>query len=198
VSLIEALLSVWPRHRPRLQVLRVTDRPAPLETLLVPGTIARATLAHLRAGGARDCEEMTFWSGHTIDGRIGIVSRAFHPRTRQGCGHVLIDDDDQLLAMTDLVHEHDELVLCQLHTHPGDAWHSPADDQGAFTDEVGFLSLVLPTFAASGLESAEAFRRTDRGWVHEGPAVPTGLVRIFGDVLRYEGAEWHDRRPEPS
>jgi hypothetical protein len=192
MSMIDALQTLLPRRRPRLRVLRVTDRPARLEALLVPRTIATATLAHLRDGGARGCEEFAFWSGHVVGGRLGIVSRAFHPRTTQGRGHVLVDDDAQLLAMTDLVHEHDELVLCQLHTHPGDAFHSSADDQGAFTDEVGFLSLVLPQFAAGGLETAEAFRRAEQGWVHEGRAVATGLLGVFGDVLRYAGADWHD------
>jgi hypothetical protein len=94
--------------------------------------------------------------------------------------------------MTDLVHSHDELVLCQLHTHPGDAFHSSADDQGAFTDEVGFLSLVLPSFGAGGMETAEAFRRDGRGWQSEGNAIRTGLVQIFGDILHYDGARWHD------
>jgi hypothetical protein len=192
VSTLDALLALWPRRRPPLRVLRVTDRPARLVTLLVPRTIATATLAHLRAGGTRDCEEFAFWSGHVAAARIGVVSRAFHPRTTRGHGHVLIDDDAQLLTMIDLVHEHNELVLCQLHTHPADAWHSPADDQGAFTDEPGFLSLVLPSFAAGGLETAQAFRRTDRGWVPEGCTVGAGLVQIFGDLLRYEGAAWHD------
>ncbi|MCC7368738.1 MAG: Mov34/MPN/PAD-1 family protein [Chloroflexi bacterium] len=192
MSALDTLLAMLPTRRPRLRVLGATGRPAHLETLLVPRTIVGASLTHLQAGGARGCEEFAFWSGHVVGDRIGIVGRAFHPRTSQGYGHVMIDDDAQLLSMTELVHEHDELVLCQLHTHPADAWHSPTDDQGAFTDEVGFLSLVLPSFASGGLETAEAFRRTQQGWVHEGRAVTTGLVQVFGDLLRYDGANWHD------
>ena len=179
-----------PSRRPRLRVINVSERPANLEILLVPETIAAATLTHLRAAAARRCEEFAFWSGHALSERTAIVSRAFHPRTTQSSGHVSIDDDEQLLAMTDLVHEHDELVLCQLHTHPKDAFHSEIDDQGAFTDEVGFLSFVLPDFGERGLEAAEAYRRTERGWTPVGPALACGLIRIVEDLLCYAGGGW--------
>ncbi len=189
---LDGLLQRLPWRR-RLRVLSVSERPTRLDALLVPRTIVNATTAHLRASGEHGCEEFAFWSGRLIDGRIGIVTRVFRPRSSQSRGHVTIDDDAQLLAMTDLVHEHDELVLCQLHTHPADAFHSPADDEGALTDEIGFLSLVLPQFGVGGLAAAETFRRGDQGWEHEGRAIETGLVRVFGDVLRYEGGGWRDR-----
>ena len=178
------------RRQPQPRVLSVTARPDRLRIILVPETLAAHTLAHLRAGGAQGCEEFAFWSGHVVDNGTAIVTRAFHPRTLQGRGHVSIDDDAQLLAMTDIVHEHDELVICQLHTHPADAFHSSADDAGAYTDEAGFLSLVLPSFATHDLASAETFLKTQSGWLHEGRAVETGLLRLFGDVLCYDGGVW--------
>lgn len=178
------------RRQPQPRVLSVTSRPDRLHTILVPETLAARTVAHLRLGGAQNCEEFAFWSGHVVAEGTAIVTRAFHPRTVQGRGHVLIDDDAQLLEMTDIVHEHDELVICQLHTHPGGAFHSAADDAGAYTDEPGFLSLVLPSFAQDGLYSAEAFRRTESRWIHEGRPMATGLLRLFGDVLCYDRGAW--------
>ncbi len=184
------LLAVVPWRRRRLRVVSISERPSHLDALLVPRTIVTATLEHLRDGGVRDCEEFAFWSGHVIAGRIGIVSRTFHPRTTQSRGHVMIDDDAQLLAMTDLVHEHDEVVLCQLHTHPAGAFHSSADDRGAITDEIGFLSLVLPNFGTGGLETAEVFQRTKLGWEHLASAISGGLIHVFDDVLHYDLESW--------
>jgi hypothetical protein len=123
-----------------------------------------------------------------------IYARPGHKHVRSsafgGGGNVTIDDDAELLTMIDLVHEHNKLVLCQLHTHPADAFHSWADDHGAFTDEIGFLSLVLPSFGTGGLETAVAYRRTRAGWEHEGFAVESGLVEVFSDVLSYGGGGW--------
>lgn len=190
---MSVLHSVWARlaRRRRLRVISVTERPTHLTTLLVPRTVAAATLCYLRAAGERRCEEFAFWSGHIVGNGTAVVSRAFHPRTTQASGHVTIDDDEQLLGMIDLVHEHDELVLGQLHTHPAAAFHSAADGQGAFTDEAGFLSLVLPDFGATGLEYAEAYRRTSCGWEHVGRPLETGLIRIVADVMHYEGGRWY-------
>ena len=39
------------------------------------------------------------------------------------------------------------MVAAQVHTHPQEAFHSPADDHWAVLRHVGALSLVLPCFA---------------------------------------------------
>ena len=38
--------------------------------------------------------------------------------------------------------------MAQVHSHPGEAFHSPADDRWAIPRQVGALSIVLPFFAA--------------------------------------------------
>ncbi|MHC2297262.1 hypothetical protein ACVJBD_001468 [Rhizobium mongolense] len=38
-------------------------------------------------------------------------------------------------------------VLAQIHSHPGRAFHSEADDEWAIVRHAGALSLVLPRFA---------------------------------------------------
>lgn len=192
MSAVSRLRSLLPWSRPKLRVTRVTRRPARLDGLLVPRTVASATLAHLRASGRHGCEEFVFWSGYVLDDGRALVSRAFLPCTTRKRGHVAVTDDDQLLALTDLVHEHGETVLCQVHTHPEGAFHSPVDDRGAFADEVGFLSLVLPRFGTAGLETAEVFRRSGPGWEHLGRVGDSGIVLVFGDVLSYEGGGWRD------
>jgi hypothetical protein len=38
-------------------------------------------------------------------------------------------------------------IRVQVHTHPGDAFHSVTDDRWPIVSTPGFLSLVIPTFA---------------------------------------------------
>jgi len=47
-------------------------------------------------------------------------------------------------------------VRAQVHTHPGDAFHSKTDDDWPIVHTAGFLSLVIPDFARGtvGLERA--------------------------------------------
>lgn len=194
MSALSTLRSLLPWSRPRLRVTSVTRRPARLDLVLVPRTVATATLAHLHASGRHECEEFVFWSGHVLNDGRALVSRALLPRTTREHGHVAVTDDDQLLALTDLVHEHGETVLCQGHTHPEDAFHSLLDDRGAFADEVGFLSLVLPRFGIGGLETAEVFRRSGAGWDHLGRVGSGSFLLVFDDVLSYEGGGWRGVR----
>lgn len=49
-------------------------------------------------------------------------------------------------------------VKAQVHTHPGRAFHSATDDEWPIVSQPGFLSLVVPDFAA-GAPSLE------RAWI---------------------------------
>jgi sugar phosphate isomerase/epimerase len=58
------------------------------------------------------------------------------------------------------------MVAAQVHTHPGRAFHSPADDRWAIIRHVGGLSLVLPNFAATTspetfIKNAAVFRLSE-------------------------------------
>lgn len=179
-----------PPEEPTARIVAVTTRPQHIQKLLVPDSIARATLTHLQAAGRCECEEFAFWTGFSIGDGVAVVTRAFHPRTTHQFGHVAVDDSAQILSMIDLVHEQGELVLCQLHTHPGDAFHSAIDDRGAYSDEPGFLSFVLPSFGSEGLESAEAYQLTSNGWEHLGCVSRNGILLTFSQVLGYKHTTW--------
>ena len=48
-------------------------------------------------------------------------------------------------------------VRVQVHTHPGEAFHSPTDDAYPLIHETGFLSLVIPGFAMGPLGFDDAY-----------------------------------------
>jgi hypothetical protein len=45
-----------------------------------------------------------------------------------------------------LAREH-RTIRAQVHTHPGDAFHSSTDDHWPVVSQPGFLSIVIPNFA---------------------------------------------------
>lgn len=58
-------------------------------------------------------------------------------------------------------------IKAQIHTHPGCAFHSATDDKWPIVSQPGFLSLVIPDFAAgpTSLERAWVGRLgTDGKW----------------------------------
>jgi hypothetical protein len=71
-------------------------------------------------------------------------------------------------------------VRAQMHTHPGSAYHSSVDDTGALLGTPGYLSIVIPNFAAGpvGLDGAFMAERTDDGtWAAVAPSSRLEVVK---------------------
>ena len=68
----------------------------------------------------------------------------------------------------------DELYVARIHSHPGEAFHSPADDANPALSYVGALSIVVPYF---------------------GLGLRRGLRACA--VLRFDGARWRPLSPGP-
>lgn len=69
----------------------------------------------------------------------------------------------------------DELFVARIHSHPGEAFHSAADDVNPVLTHVGALSIVVPYF---------------------GLGLRRGLDACA--VLRYDGGRWRDLPPGPA
>jgi hypothetical protein len=48
-------------------------------------------------------------------------------------------------------------IRIQVHTHPGEAFHSPIDDEFPIIHTPGFLSLVIPDFALGPIGFERAY-----------------------------------------
>ena len=61
----------------------------------------------------------------------------------------------------------DELYVARIHSHPGLAFHSPADDANPVLTHEGALSIVVPFFGLGlrrGLDACAVLRRDRVGW----------------------------------
>ena len=84
--------------------------------------------------------------------------------------------------------------LAQVHTHPTE-WidHSGWDDDHAYSQRDGSLSLVLPNYGRVPVEPHDAgvHVRTRDGWVRLSSDVVKATIRIVPSVLDYRSETWH-------
>jgi hypothetical protein len=94
--------------------------------------------------GAEGTEAYVFWAGAVADGE-GYVSTCIYPTANARHGGVKVP----LRKMTEInleLRDRDQLVLAQVHSHPGVARHSPVDEEKAVSFHEGFVSIVVPDF----------------------------------------------------
>ena len=113
--------------------------------IAVPAIIVQETLAELQTWGRRRSERIVLWLGSRTRSGIRvkmvwipdqITGRDFFEIPRKG-----------MQALFAALREHRLMVAAQVHTHPGRAFHSSADNEWAIVRHAGALSLVLPYFS---------------------------------------------------
>lgn len=113
-------------------------------SLVIPATVIQTTLNHLKLAGQRGSECVVLWLGRR-SGEDLVVTAAWRPEQRAGRDFFEIPRQS-----LELLFEHLRptrgLVIAQVHTHPGRAFHSRADDEWAIVRHAGALSLVVPYF----------------------------------------------------
>jgi hypothetical protein len=139
-------------------------------TLHVSAEILARTLSSLAS--ATSVESVVLWLAKNT--RREEVVQCFVPE------HIARKDMFQLTprGMADLrrvLRENRWFIAAQLHTHPFEAFHSPADDRWALVRHTGALSIVLPYFAQSTSvtnfsRTAAVFEMSEQGqWMEVSP-----------------------------
>ena len=143
-------------------------RPDRLERLLICEQVLGPVEHHLRASGLEHREEAALIAGYIIGGDIGIGTTVLLPYTESSSVSCALPFE-VTLGCVELIQDADQVLLAQMHTHPGRfCTHSGVDDRGAFSDCAGLLSVVVPLFGRYGVR-----RLLERGiGIHE--RMPTG------------------------
>lgn len=110
-----------------------------------PSDVILTTLTLLRKAGRKRREGIVLWLGQRADDHIQ-VSDAYQPLHTSKADMFHITPAGMNALHRELRHRR-RMVAAQVHTHPGRAYHSKADDEWAIVRHVGALSLVLPDFA---------------------------------------------------
>lgn len=128
---------------------RRSYRPQPIDTYYICRPVLHHTQQHLLAAGCQGKETIAFWAGYqTGDGRATICT-AVCPQTHESYGHALVSRD-VVQSMLRKLRSSDLVVLAQVHSHPTTTAPSPTDIECALDFTQGFLSIIVPDFAARG------------------------------------------------
>lgn len=122
-------------------------KPDRFDVIRVPQSCWSAALGALRTAGSRGLECMVYFAG-TFDGTVGMVTRTIVPIQRQTAASCepTIEDVDRISA--DCVGRH-EVLLLQLHSHPGAAFLSSTDRGFPVSRKTGWISAVAPSFGVA-------------------------------------------------
>lgn len=114
--------------------------------LVMSAACVEALRASLAPEIARGHEGIVYLIGQT-DGFTSIAVAVFRPvaTTTRGSFHV---DTPAMRQVVEAANSHGLQVVGQLHTHPGQAFHSDGDIAGALIRFGGFVSIVLPDYGA--------------------------------------------------
>ena len=136
--------------------------------VIIDHEVIPATLEVLRAYGKFGCEGLVLWLGQVTPPE-GRVSEIYVPKqssiTREdGVGYFV--EADELFALNQGLSQTGLRLLAQVHSHPGRAYHSEADDRYAIVTAQGGFSLVVPNFGDTDDDLREwaVYRLAGREW----------------------------------
>jgi hypothetical protein len=146
--------------------------------------ILAETLSIVRRDGLSGVESVVLWLGsrHGTEGGGNVLSvyRPIHTARRDRF-HIAETGMRELMGQ---LRARRQTLLAQVHTHPGEAFHSQADDEWAVVTHEGALSVVLPRFAAntdvdSFMEDAASYRvSADGRWLRVSSATGMEVVDV--------------------
>jgi hypothetical protein len=106
--------------------------------------IVGATFQTLRECGREECECVVYWTGAADEDVVDGYEHPIHRRSPFGYEV----DDHWLTDFWKRLATSKRSVKVQVHTHPGEAFHSATDDHWPIVSQAGFVSIVIPDFAA--------------------------------------------------
>jgi hypothetical protein len=112
--------------------------------------IVPTTFRTFRKCGRGQCECAVYWTGLAASDLVDGFEHPVH--TRSPFGYEV--DGTWLTEFWKRLAASKRSVKVQVHTHPGQAFHSATDNEWPIVSQVGFISIVIPDFAA-GEDSLE-------------------------------------------
>lgn len=111
----------------------------------VDRSLVRESALMLRELSGNGTEAVLLWAGERQEAHAR-VRRIVVPEFTSTWRHFEVSLEERI-ALASALAAKGEIVLAQLHTHPGPAFHSRADDRLALPRHTGAVSIVVPDFA---------------------------------------------------
>lgn len=151
-----------------------------VETFLISREALDATGDALRRAGMDGYELIVLWSGIRSDPTFTVMN-VHAPRQyamRADVGALAQVPGDELHRLNVWLLDHRQVIGAQVHSHPGEAYHSDTDNEFAIVTLLGGLSIVVPHFGRDGAlgPGSAAFRLYADGW--QAVDRPAGFVEV--------------------
>lgn len=136
-----------------------------MSTVILPSNQVQVILNHFHVAGKLGSECVVLLLG-CRRGEDIIIDEVWRPEQRAGPEFFEIPPHSMESLFTRL-RSGRRMIAAQIHTHPGRAFHSEADDRWAIIRHRGALSLVVPSFARrttkeSFLQDTAVFQLSDQ------------------------------------
>lgn len=154
-----------------------------IEEVFVPASAAEKAQNHLRLVGASGYEGFALWAGNR-EGTKFFVRETIIP---EQTGHITPSGVYVTVGPAELhrinvwLYEHQMTLIAQLHSHPGEAYHSDTDDAFPIATTLGAFSLVIPYYARGpfSLSNCAVYRLMPRkGWSHISRSAAAKIIQI--------------------
>lgn len=116
-----------------------------MSIIQVREAIIRKTLSVLQEAGMQQIERILLWLA-PLKGETVEIAEIYIPLQIAEVDYFHIPREG-VASMLQHLKAKKLKVVAQVHSHPREAFHSPADDRWAIINHLGALSLVLPYFA---------------------------------------------------
>lgn len=130
---------------------KIRIKPNYIRQVYVSSDILKETENCLKLHGLRGNEGMVFWSGRLSGKCDAWIQHCTCPRQKTTPIGVEISLD-QIQNINIMLSARREFLFAQVHSHPGQAFHSSIDDNYSVTFKPGFFSIVVPFFCEEHLK----------------------------------------------
>ncbi len=142
---------------------------------------------HLRLAGRKRLEGVVLFAGRLEeqDSEIFCVEETIVPKQLSMSleeGLLYAVDGEELHRINVHLHEHKMMLIAQLHSHPGSAYHSQTDDNYAIITKTGGLSIVVPNFGMDDIDTSlwAVYRLDKNDWVELSTKDAAQLIELVG------------------
>lgn len=155
-----------------------------VRTVYVPSDLLEETARLLAEAGRHGLEAIVLWAGtiRPVDAfDVELILRPSQTAYSGAEGLLAQVNSDELFRINCLLSEKSLRLIAQLHTHPGDAYHSETDDDFALVSAAGSISIVVPHFARNGIDLAQCaiYRlNAENEWLPVDVAARTNLICV--------------------
>jgi hypothetical protein len=134
--------------------------------ILVPRPAIEEANNHLRYVGSSGLEGFSLWAGVRTGSQFSVRTNIVPKQIGHfvGGGVCVSVGPEELHRINLWLYENQMTLIAQLHSHPGEAYHSETDDTFPIATTVGSVSIVVPNFARQSFafDRCAIYRLSDR------------------------------------